>query len=117
MVVSGSAWFVTGIAEMFITWRACLHNEQFGNASSHPAATLSAFVVSWLLIGLAAAAGFLSWSHWRRLSSQRDLLHAEGRAHQEFIALAGIFFSFTLGIGMVWMALPLFILRMCARIR
>jgi hypothetical protein len=117
VIASATAWFVTGIAEMFITWRACLHTEQFGNASSHPAETVASFVISWLLIGIAASGGFLSYTAWRRMSSQRNLLHAEGHMPYEFVALAGIFVSFTLGVGMVWMAIPLFILRLCARIR
>ncbi|HET9792447.1 MAG TPA: hypothetical protein VFR08_14210, partial [Candidatus Angelobacter sp.] len=29
-------WFGLGIADVLITWRECLHHEQFGNASSHP---------------------------------------------------------------------------------
>lgn len=117
IVVSGAAWFLVGIAEMFITWRACLHNEQFGNASSHPSATAASFVVSFLLLGLVAAAGFISYYEWRRLSTQRNLLEAEGRGRHEYLALIGIFFSITLGVGMVWMSLPLFILRLCARMR
>lgn len=102
---------------MFITWRACMHTEQFGNATSHPTATLVAFVVSWFLIGLAAAAGFVSWTNWRRLSSERHLFESEGHGHREWLAMVGVFISFTLGVGMVWMALPLFILRYCARVR
>jgi hypothetical protein len=117
VVVSGAAWFLVGIAEMFITWRACLHNEQFGNGSSHPSATAASFVVSFFLLGLVAAAGFISYYEWRRLSTQRSLLEAEGRGLHEFLALVGVFFSFTLGVGMVWMSIPLFILRLCARVR
>lgn len=117
VVVSGAAWFLVGIAEMFITWRACLHNEQFGSASSHPSATAASFVVSFFLLGLVAAAGFVSYYEWRRLSTQPSLVEAEGRGHHEFLALVGVLFSITLGAGMVWMCLPLFILRLCARVR
>lgn len=102
---------------MFITWRACLHNEDFGNASAHPSATAAAFIVTFLLIALVAAAGFVSYANWRKLSPQTKLIEAEGRGHHEFIALLGIYVSLTLGVGMVWMGLPLFILRLCARVR
>lgn len=102
---------------MFITWRACMHNEEFGNATSHPGATAASFIVSFFLLGAVAAAGWLSYRTWRRLSTQRSLVEAEGRGHHEFIALVGVFFSITLGAGMVWMLLPLFILRLCARVR
>ena len=117
VVGSAAAWFAVGIAEMLITWRACMHNEEFGNATSHPGATVASFVVSFFLMGSVAAAGWLSYRTWRRLSTQSSLVEAEGRGHHEFIALVGVFFSITLGAGMVWMSLPLFILRLCARVR
>ncbi|HEX4066911.1 MAG TPA: hypothetical protein VHZ09_12880 [Acidobacteriaceae bacterium] len=116
VVAAGSAWFLLGIAEMFITWRACMHNEEFGNASSNNPAMAAAFVVSFFLLGTVATAGFVSYRAWRKLSTQR-FVEAEGRGPNEFIALVGVIVSITLGAGMVWMCLPLFILRLCARVR
>lgn len=110
-------WFLVGIAEMFITWRACLRREQLGNAFSDPAATAASFVVTFFLIGVAATGGFISYMNWRSLSQQRKFIEAEGRGRPEFMALIGVIVSFTLGVGMVWMGLPLFILRLCARVR
>ena len=110
-------WFLVGIAEMFITWRACMRREQLGNAFSDPSATVASFVVTFFLIGVVAAAGFVSYMNWRRLSSQRKFIEAEGRGRSEFMALIGVIASITLGAGMVWMGLPLFILRLCARVR
>ena len=110
-------WFLLGIAEMFITWRACLHQENLGNAVSHSGATAASFIVTFFLIGVAAAAGFVSYMNWRRLSQQPKFIEAEGRGRPEFMALIGVIVSFTLGVGMVWMGLPLFILRLCARVR
>ena len=112
------AWHLLGTAEMFITWRACLHNEAFGNASSNPAALAAAFAVTGFLIAMTATAGFISYRSWRTLSQARHRLYeAEGRGRREYMALLGVFVSFTLGVGMVWMLLPLFILRFCARVR
>jgi hypothetical protein len=117
LVTAAVAWFSLGIAEMFITWRACLHNEEFGNASSQPAAMIAAYVVTFLLIALVAVGGFISYVNWRRLSTQPSILQAEGRGRSEFVALLGVYISITLGVGMVWMSIPLFILRLCARVR
>ena len=117
IVAAGSAWFLLGIAEMFITWRACMHNEEFGNAVGDSAAMAAAFVVSFFLLGLVAAAGFASYLAWRKASAQQKFVEAEGRTVQEFLPLVGVFFCVTLGVGMVWMTLPLFILRLCARVR
>lgn len=117
VVASACAWFALGLAEMFITWRACLHNEAFGNASSHPPATAAAFIVTFFLIGLVATAGFISYFNWRRFAGQRSLMRTDTPDYREFVALVGVIVSFTLGAGMVWMGLPLFILRLCARVR
>jgi hypothetical protein len=110
-------WFLLGIAEMFITWRACLHNEQFGQASSNPAAMAAAFAVSGFLLAVTAFAGFTSYRIWRRLSAERHVYEGEGRGRREYMALLGVLVSFTLGVGMVWMLLPLFILQYCLRMR
>jgi len=117
LVATAVAWFSLGIAEMFITWRACLHNEEFGNASSHPAAMIAADIVTFLLIALVAVAGLVSYLTWRKLSTQPTILQAEGRSRSEFVALLGVYISLTLGVGMVWMGIPLFFVRLCARVR
>jgi hypothetical protein len=117
LVVTFTAWFGLGLADMFITWRACLHNEEFGNASSHPADMIAAYIVTFLLIALVAVAGAVSYSTWRKLSTQPTILQAEGRSRSEFVALLGVYISVTLGSGMIWMGIPLFILRLCARVR
>ncbi|MDQ6732987.1 MAG: hypothetical protein M3Z35_02550 [Nitrospirota bacterium] len=114
---SGVAWFGLGLADMVITWRACVHEEQFGGPSSHPGALVLYFVMWIVLFGLATFAGTMSYRSWRTLSGVRELLSAEGRERKEFMSLAGLFISLTLGIGMVWLCLPLFILQMCARAR
>jgi len=59
----------------------------------------------------------MSYRSWRTLSAVRDLLSAEGRERKEFMSLAGLFISLTLGVGMIWLCLPLFIVQMCARAR
>jgi hypothetical protein len=102
---------------MLITWRACVHEEQFGGPSSHPGALALYFVMWIVLFGLVTFAGTMSYRSWRTLSGARKLLAAEGQERKEFMSLAGLFISLTLGVGMVWLCLPLFILQMCARAR
>jgi len=74
---------------------------------------LSTFV----LLAVAAIAGTWSYRKWTALSGVMPLLRAEGRDRKEFMALAGLFISFTLGVGIVWLCLPLFVIQMCLRIR
>lgn len=117
VAASGAAWFALGLADILITWRACVHEEQFGGPSSHPGARLLYFVMWFLLAGLALLTGWMSYRSWRQLSEKGDLLYAEGRERKEFMSQAGFFISLTLGIGMVWLSLPLFLIEMCARTR
>jgi len=111
------AWFGVGLADMFITWRACLHQESSGGPSEHPAAQMLYFVSTFVLLAVAAIAGTWSYRKWTKLCGVMTLLRAEGREREEFMALAGLFISFTLGVGIVWLCLPLFVIRMCLRIR
>lgn len=117
LAATGVAWFSLGLADIVITWRACVHEEQFGGPSSHPGARLLYFGIWIAVFCLVLLAGTMSYRSWRLLSRVSDLLYAEGRERKEFMSQAGFFISLTLGIGLIWLCLPLFILQMCARIR
>lgn len=117
LAMSAVAWAGLGVADMLITWRACLNEEQFGRASFHPGAHALYFVVTGLLFCLSVLTGFLSYRTWRKLSGAAAFLDAEGRERSEFMSQAGVFISFTLGFGMIWFCLPLFMIQMCLRTR
>ena len=114
---SAAAWTGLGIADILITWKACLHQEQFGGPSAHPGMRTLSFVITLLLLGTAIAAGTMSYRNWRRLSGEVRLWDAEGQGRQEFMALIGVFMSLTLGIGILWLGLPLLIIELCVRTR
>lgn len=117
LVMSAVAWIGLGVADMLITWRACLNEEQFGGASFHPGARALYFVVTGLLFVLAVFTGVSSYRAWRKLSGATAFLDAEGRERSEFMSQAAVFISFTLGFGMIWFFIPLFIIQMCLRTR
>ena len=75
------------------------------------------FVITFTLFGVAAVAGTGCYQNWKRLTGLAKLSQAEGREREEFMALAGMFMSLTLGVGIVWLCIPLFILQMCIRAR
>jgi hypothetical protein len=114
---AATAWLLLGILDMVVAWRACIHQEQFGGPSSHPGARVVYFALWAALFGLASLAGAMSYRSWRALSKENDLLNAEGRERREFMSLSGLFISVTLGMGFLWMCVPLFLLQMCARAR
>jgi hypothetical protein len=117
VAVSVLAWIALGISDVFITWRACLHSDLFGVSNYSLNARTVYFVITFGLIGLAVMAGISSYQSWKKMSDRRPLLRAEGRERTEFIVLAGLFMSFTLGFGMLWFCLPLFVIQMCIRAR
>lgn len=110
-------WHLAGVAGMFINWRAGLHNEAFGNAHSEPWAYAAAFCSIGLLLLLTIIAGITAHRSWRRLSDERNILEAEGRGRKDYMAQLGVFVSFTLGVGIVWILIPHFILQYCLRVR
>lgn len=110
-------WYLAGIAGMFINWRVGLHNEAFGNACSAPWAYAAAFISIGLLLLLTVVAGVTAHRSWRRLSAETNIVEAEGRGRKDFMAQLGVFISFTLGVGIVWMLIPHFILQYCLRMR
>jgi hypothetical protein len=117
VAASTLGWLGLGIGDILITWRACLQPDLFGAAETSPTARVLYFVVTLVLIGLTTMAGISSYRNWKTFSDRQALLGAEGRERTEFIALAGLFMSFTLGFGMLWFSLPLFVIQMCLRAR
>lgn len=111
------AWFATGLADMFITWRSCLFGTPFGEASSHGGARVLYFLFTLSLLALAACAAAWSYRNWHKISGLSRLLESEAWDREEFMALAGVFMGFTLAVGIVWLCLPLFLIQMCLRAR
>lgn len=114
---SAAAWIALGIVDLLITWQACAGKEQYGGAHIEPGFRATYLIFTLCLLLTAVMAGWMSFRNWRELSRERDLSNAEGRGREEYMALAGIFVSATLGLGIVWLGLPLFIIDLCVRAR
>jgi hypothetical protein len=111
------AWLFLNCVFSVISWLACVHREQFGGPSPNPTARVFYSVVWAASAAVVVLVGRASYRSWRRLSQAQSLLEAEGRERREFMSLSGLFISFTLGFGCLWMVLPLFMLQMCVRTR
>jgi hypothetical protein len=111
------AWMGLGISDVLITWRECIHNEEFGGASTHTG--LHAFnIILWIvLLAIAVLAGVMSYRNWRTLAGQVKIYRAEGTGRREYMAIVGVLISVTLGMGMIWLGIPLLILGLCVRTR
>jgi hypothetical protein len=110
-------WMGLGIADVLITWRACLHQEAFGGASSHPGLLALNIVLFLVLLVIAIVSGVMSYRNWRHLAGGIEIQQAEANGAREYLALLGVFISITLGVGIIWFGLPLLILSLCVRTR
>jgi divalent metal cation (Fe/Co/Zn/Cd) transporter len=115
LTAAAAAWVLLGFIDILITWRACVHQEQFGNASAHPDARIIYIAVAISLFIVVLTAGTLSYRNWRRISSQRRLLEANATDRREFMALLGVFVSVTLGAGVLWLSIPPLVIEFCLR--
>jgi len=114
---SAASWVALGIIDLLITWQACLGQEQYGGAHLEPGVKALYLMVTVLLLVTAISAGGVSFRNWRELSRGGNLANAEGRGREEYMALIGVFVSFTLGIGIVLLGIPLTIIDLCVRAR
>lgn len=114
---TAAAWVALGVGDVLITWWACMENQPLGNGSVRSGISIVYFIATFLLIGTAVVAGIMSYRNWRQLSAAPSLREAEGRGRPEFMALLGVFVSVTLGIGLIWLTIPLLILNLCVRAR
>jgi hypothetical protein len=100
-----------------ITWRACTHQEDFGIPSSQSGVRILFGIVALALLLVTIVAGLISYHNWRLLSGRTRVLDAEAVERREFMALLGVIVSVTLGMGIVWLALPPLFLDICWRAR
>ncbi len=115
--VAAISWALHGAVCEVISDQAC----QNGGGSLGP---FSPAGVRWLLagitlvaLGFAAAGAIASTQNWRHLSAEEDLVHAEGRRREQFMALVGIFAGVAFLIGILWAGLPLVLLDVCVKAR
>jgi hypothetical protein len=117
LVGATCCWIALGITDILITWRECLHQEQYGGASAHPGLLTLNVVLFFVLLAIAVVAGIMSYRSWRLLAGQVKLSHAEATGRQEYMALLGVWIAATIGVGIIWLGIPLMILSLCVRIR
>jgi heme/copper-type cytochrome/quinol oxidase subunit 3 len=79
------------------------------------AMALTILTEAFLFISLFSSYFFLAIGKHRWDIEDPPKLHWRGR--KEYMALAGVFISITLGIGIVWLSIPISVLNICARQR
>lgn len=109
------AWVVAGIVNVLLAWQACMGGEAGSFFFTQTGVHVVLGIITFLLLALAAAAGLVSFQNWRALSAEPEFVEAEGRGRREFMAIFGVFVSLSLGIGIFWFVLPIYIVRFCVR--
>lgn len=111
------AWIIAGVADAWLAWVACMGHEAGSGVFSAVGLRVLLGVITFGLLAMATAGGLVSFRNWRRLSQSSEFMEAEGRGRQQFMALVGVFISVSLGIGIIWFAIPIYILGICVRAR
>lgn len=114
-IAAAIAWLVTGIVDIILAWEACLSGPaKHGVYAQTGMHVLLGFITFGLLV-VAVAAGVISFRNWRALSREPDFVSAEGRTRREFMSMAGVFIAASLGMGIIWYALAIYIIRVCVK--
>lgn len=111
------AWVIAGLADAWLAWVACMGHEAGSGVFTSTGMRVLLGVITFGLLAVATAGGMISFRNWRRLSEADDILEAEGRARKQFMALVGVFISVSLGVGIIWFSIPIYILGICVRAR
>jgi hypothetical protein len=114
---SAVAWSLAGILNVLFAWQACLGGEAGSGIFSSTEFRVLLGFITFGLLAVAIAAGLTSYRNWRLLSDKPEFIDAEGRERQEFMAIAGVFVSASLGIGIALFAIPIYVLGICVRYR
>jgi hypothetical protein len=115
LAASALAWVSLGGIDILITWRTCADGQPFGATALHPIARPLYIGAAVILFSIVLVAGRTSYRNWRALAGECGLIETLATDRQEFMAILGVFVSFTLGIGIIWLTVPLFLVQFCMR--
>ena len=114
---SAGCWILAGVLNVLFAWQACLGGEAGTSIFTSTGLRVVLGLITFGLLAVAIVAGFISYRNWQRLSEKESFANAEGRGREEFMAMAGVFISASLGIGIALFAVPIYVLGMCVRYR
>jgi hypothetical protein len=115
LATAAAAWIALGFIDLMIVWQVCGYASEYGVERTHEIARVASFIISVALFALAFAAGFISYRNFRAVSGERDLINASATDRREFMAVLGVIVSVTLGVGIVWLAIPPLMIELCVR--
>jgi hypothetical protein len=119
------AWVVQGLLSVIISASACQNGSYQWTWISEGGIRVLLAMITIALLAVAVAAWVVSFRNWRDLSveraearaARRELIHAEGRRREDFMALGGVFVSTAFVIGIIWGGVPLILINLCRSAR
>ena len=113
-----AAWILHGVLCVFIATHFC--NTGYPSATTNAPLTARALlmVVTFLALGVTAAAGWVSFQNWSQTNKgKKDWALSEAIDREAFMALIGIVLNVILALGILCAGLPIVLLDLCARTR
>lgn len=116
-ITAAISWTLLGCIDILINWRACQHQEQYGIPPPEVGPRLLIGCLALILLAIVFIAGVTSYRNWQQLTREGNLMRTHAVERREYMAVAGLIMTVTLGIGIVWLALPPIFLNICWRAR
>lgn len=116
-ITAAVSWTVLGMADIVISWRACMVQQDYGIPAPEPGARILYGVLAVLFLIVSVFAGYQSYRTFQYLSNRHKVLDAAAVPRKEFLAYAGMVITVTMGMGILWLALPPIFIDLCWRAR
>ncbi len=109
------AFHLAGALNVFLAWQACMGGEAGSFVFTQTGVRILLGVITFALLATGIASGLISYRNWRALSQEPEFAEAEGRGRKEYMAIFGVVVAGTLSMGMVWFAIPIYMIGICVR--
>jgi heme/copper-type cytochrome/quinol oxidase subunit 2 len=116
-ITAAVSWALLGCIDILINWRACQHQDRYGIPPHVIGPRILIGCIALVLLAIVLIAGVISYRNWQRLTPQPDLLRTHAVERREYMAFLGLIMTVTMGMGIVWLALPPIFLNICWRAR
>jgi hypothetical protein len=112
---AAAAFSVDGLVNWVISWRTCYigHGEFMGLHLGAVRWLLAAITLGFLCVAIAG--GVTAFRNWKAIASEQDQHYRDAHGTVAFLSLLGVFLSVTLGMGIIWLGIPLIFLDICMR--
>jgi hypothetical protein len=111
------AWVLAGILNVLFAWQACMGGEAGWGPFTSTGMEILLGCITFGLLTVGVFSGITAYRNWRTLSDTSDLISAEAKERKQFMGLVGIVVGVTLGLGMAWFSIPVYVLNYCTRWR